>query len=97
MFKELKSAARVVLVVADVEALDLLQLVGLVKLPVLDLAAVEEYLLNIAPEAVVKGHDTVRVGTHVCDVGSTRVLPSCLPRQNKIGVIAAQDAREDEE
>ena len=70
---------------------------GLVKLPVLDLAAVEEYLLNVAPKAVVKGHDAVRVRTHVCDVGTAGVLPRCLPRQDQVCVVAAQDACEDEE
>ena len=57
----------------------------------------EEHLLNITPQAVVEWHDSVRVRSHVGDVGSAGVLPRRLPRQDQVGVVAAQDAREDEE
>ena len=76
------STAGVVFVVADVEALHLLELVRLMKLPVLDLAAVKEDLLDVAPEAVVEGHDAVGVRSHVGDVCSAGVLPGGLPGQD---------------
>ena len=75
------SAACVVLVIANIESLTLLQDVGLLELPVLDLAAMTEDLLHVLAHVLVKWQHTDWVDFHVGYIAATGVLPGRLTRQ----------------
>ena len=56
------------LVLAEVEPLALLDLVGLSQVPVSALPTMPKNLFDVAPETLIEGHDPNRVDFEVADV-----------------------------
>ena len=75
----LDSAARIVLVVTNIEALLLFELFWLMQLPLLHFSAMAENLFDVIGQAKVKGHDAGWIDLHIGDIAAASVLPRRLP------------------
>ena len=78
------------MVVADVEPLFFLQLVGLPQLPLLALVSMAEGSLQVLHNGGVEGQDSSGVHLHVSDLSPPGVFPGGEPTCQQEGVVDQQ-------
>jgi len=66
------------LIFTEVEALDLLELIGLSELPIHNLIAMAESSLQVLTDPIVKGVDAFRIYLQIGNAASPHVLPGSL-------------------